>query len=201
MIEKRHRARSLVLRTDPSTAEAEVERFADALGWPCRGEIPADPRQGIPYEVQWSAGPALTLHFLIDDLSNTPAVTVSGDDPQAVDAAAQLTAKHLNTFSTDELLESARRTRRAADKARALVQAGIGASENFNQPLFNEIRDNLANKDTRLREAAIWAMSYVPFPQYRELLQTTAQEDPDRRLRDIARNVLAAFDRGGVPGS
>jgi hypothetical protein len=45
-----------------------------------------------------------------------------------------------------------------------------------------------------VREAAVWATAYSPWPQYRPLLKATAQSDPEENLRRDAFAVLAGFD-------
>ena len=199
MADQRYRAQSVVLRTPPPAAEAEVERFAEALGWPVRGEIPADPEHGVPFEVQWAAGPALTLHYVVDDLSGTAHVTVSGIDQPAVDGARALAERHLDMLSFAELIRAAGDRKAARERGRALIRAGVGAPPEFDERLAKLVREFLAGADPVLREAALWTMSYVPAAEYRDLLGRAAEHDPDPRLRQTAAGILAAYDQGGVP--
>lgn len=192
----RYRTRSLILRTRPG--EPQAQTFADRIGWPYRGEIPADPDRGIPYEVQWQAGPGLTLHYLEDDISESSGVAVTGDDPQAAEALARLAENFLDIYSHDDLLGAAAQPGRADERARALVRAGAGAPRTFDDRLFSLLERSFTDPEPAVREAAAWATTYVPHPQYRALLAGVVRGDPERRLRDLARQLMEGFDAEGI---
>ncbi|MFJ8531879.1 hypothetical protein [Streptomyces sp. NPDC093591] len=195
----RYFSRPLIIRGNPDEAEEQVERAAESLGWPCRGEIPADPDQGVPYEVQWMAGPALILHFVVDDLSNCSVVRVSGDSPDFVESAAFLVKGSVDVYSFEELLDSVEAAEDTEKSAQALMQASVGAPPEFSERLFGSIRSFLASGNPELQEAAIWATSFTPFAQYRALLNEVLATQSDLRLRKTAMSVLEAYDHEGVP--
>lgn len=189
----RYRTRSLVFRKMPS--EGDAERLANAMGWPVRGEIPADYARGIPREVQWSAGPAITLHYLEDDLSGNAYLVVSGDRKEIAEATAGIAEQHLAAFfSYEELLDSISKARKEPEKCRALVRAALGAPREFDDRLFEIVRISLRDKSPAVRESAIWATSYAAWPQFRGLLEDVVAHDHNQHVHDTAEGMLGAFD-------
>lgn len=176
-------------------AEGDAERLANAMGWPVRGEIPADYANGIPHEVQWSAGSAIILHYLEDDLSGSAYLVVSGDSKEAAEATAGIAERQLPAFlSYQELLDSISKARSEPEKCRALVRAALGAPKEFDKRLFEIVRTSLSDKSPAVREGAIWATSYAPWPQFRDLLEDVVAHDRNQQVRDTAEGMLGAFD-------
>jgi len=186
-----YRSQSLVFRK--GKAKNEVEHFAAAMDWPLRGEVAADPDRGTPYELQWSAGPALVMHYTEDDLSNTGYLVITGQRDDATQATAKVAERHLKFSSFDELLQEAGRASGTAERCRALIRVAIGAPRVFDRRLFDIIQNSLHDENPDIREAALWATSYPAWPQFRKLLENVAVHDPDHRIRDTAQGIAEAF--------
>lgn len=200
MASDRYRSRPLVLRSRAVEAEEEAESCAAALGWPCRGEIPADPDQGVSYEVQGMAGPAIILHFVVDDMSGSASLSLTGDFPEVVEAATELVKSSVDFYSFEELLEEVDVAEGSLNTGRALIRSSLGAPPEYDDRLFGKVRDFLSGSDPALQEAAIWATSYTPWPEYRPLLCGFLSNPSGERLARTARVVLDAFDQYGIPG-
>ena len=126
-------------------------------------------------------------------------LTISGTDRSRVDATRALAERHLDVVSFGDLLRSIEKQQTIRNQGRALIRAGVGAPPEFDKRLAKAIKKFLRSDDPVLREAALFTMSYVPAAQYRAFLDEAAQQDPDERLRQTARGILAAYDKGGVP--
>jgi hypothetical protein len=96
------------------------------------------------------------------------------------------------------LLTSHDGTRDPLPRARTLIQLGLGAPAEYDDEFFVRIRDGFASPEQWVREAAIWATAYSPWPQYRPLLEAAAQSDPAPKLRTDATTILAGFDHHGL---
>ncbi|MGW0791111.1 hypothetical protein ACWD04_23425 [Streptomyces sp. NPDC002911] len=190
------RTRRMVLR--PRFSEDEVNRLAVELGWPRREEYAADPEEGTPYQVVWAAGPKLSLHYFEDDIARNSYVVVVGEDAAAVRGAAEIIEVRLHTWRLDELVAEVDSSSGPTELTQAVIRAGLGAPEEFDDRFFTRINDALRHSDTRVRESAVWSVSYVPYPNYRPQLVQVRDHDPDEDLRDTAGLLLEGFDEAGV---
>jgi len=64
-------------------------------------------------------------------------------------------------------------------RAQAVIRVGLGAPDEYDEEFFELIRDAFTSKEKYVREAAIWATAYSPWPHYRPLLEAAAQHDPE----------------------
>ncbi|MFD8392389.1 hypothetical protein ACFV2N_25140 [Streptomyces sp. NPDC059680] len=145
------------------------------------------------------AGPGLILHFLVDDVSGSAAVCVSGDSRDAVEAAVELVKSQIPFSTFGDLLNAVDAAADSMDTARALIRAGIGAPGDFDEGLFSRVRSLLFGTDPVLQEAAIWAVSYAPWPEFRAALQEFLSASSNERLVLTARQVLEGFEQEEIP--
>jgi len=192
-----HRSRRLVLKAP--AGEDDVQRFVDELGWSRIAETPAPSSDEEPArEIGWAAGPALSLHYVEDPVSLNSYVVARGFEQTAVDALARLAEERLDTWSLDELLIAVDQPAEPLDRARAMIRAGVGAPEGFDQRFFDRISAATTDPDPMVREAALYATAYSPYPKYRAILELAAREDPDQQRRDDAWILLESFDTQGI---
>lgn len=190
------RTRRMVLRE--RFCEEDVERFAQELGWTKRGVDQADPEEGIAYHVVWAPpGAAISLHYTEDDLARDSYVTVIGKDAAAVHGAQVLVEPRLNTWPLAELLAEVDGASTPVLLARAVLRAGLGAPETFDEGFFARINAALQHPDRRVRETAVWAVTFSPYAEYRPALTAIRESDEDPELRDNAEILLEGFDENG----
>ena len=187
-----YKSEPLVFRA--AEGKSEVARAAEMLDWPLRGVIDADPETGVPYEAQWGIGAGPTLHYVVHDLSDSSFFFASANDPTAAAAAAELAAPYLDVETFDDLLAEVDRANGVNRTGRALLRAALGAPEAVDKRLVDRIRAALHDRDSRVREAAIWAITIQPWDDYRPLLTKLAADDRDQRIRDLARVVLEGYE-------
>lgn len=186
------RTRRLVLRD--RFAEKRIGDLASELGWPRREEYPADPEEGTDYQVVWAVAPSLTLHYCEDEISRHSYLVVAGEDPVAVRGTAELMEFRLDIWRLDELLDEIDAAAGPAQLARAVVRAGLGCPEEFDERFFSRLHGALRHSDPRVRERALWAVSYVPWPNYRPQLSFIRENDAMEDLRGTAGILLEALD-------
>lgn len=190
------RTRRMVLRK--RFCEEEVERFAQELGWPRCETDQADPEEGIAYHVFWAPpGAALGLHYTEDDLARDSYVTVIGKNAEAVHGAQELVEPRLNTWPLAELLAEVDGASTPVSLARAVLRAGLGAPHEFDETFFARINAALHHSDRRVRETAVWAVTFSPYAEYRPALTAIRESDEDPLLRDHAEILLEGFDEIG----
>lgn len=186
-----HRSRRLVLKRSP--ADDEVQQFADELGWPRRFDQPADLERRVHREIAWAAGPAVSLHYLDDPVSQHSYVVVWGGDRQIVESLASVAEERLGTWTTDELLAAVDNARDSMSLAVSVIRAGLGSPDEFDDRFFRRIKASMSNPDRRVREAAFYATAYTAWPQYLPLLEDAARTDPDRERRRDAQILVDSF--------
>ncbi|MFC4000000.1 HEAT repeat domain-containing protein [Nocardiopsis sediminis] len=191
------RTRRMVLRERFS--EAEVEDFAQELGWTRQGVDPADPEEGIDYHVFWAPpGAALALHYTEDDLAGDSYVMVIGKDAAAVRGAQALVEPRLKTWRSAELLAEVDRAVGPVALARAVLRAGLGAPEEFNEEFFARIGSALQHPDRLVRETAVWAVTFSPYAEYQPALTALRDGDEDPDVRANAEILLEGFDEAEI---
>jgi hypothetical protein len=192
-----YRSRRIVLK--PSAGEQEVQQFADELGWPRLDETEQEVEGGILREVAWAAGPALSLHYTEDPVSLNKYVAIWGYDKDNADALARMTESRLEVWTMDELLNEVENATSSLERAKAVIRAGVGAPDDYDERFFLCISSAMSDPDTRVRETGLYATAYASYPAYRPKLRQVAQEDPDPQRRDDAEVLLESFDIEGVP--
>jgi hypothetical protein len=189
-----HRSDRLVLKQPH--AESEVQAFADELGWPRMGEQDEDLAIGQSREVMWGAGTALSLHYVEDPVSRNGYAMAWGVKESAVIALAGMAAARLDVWSPAELFAAVDAADTPEGRTAAVLRLGLGAPDAFDRGFFDRITTAMADPDTGVREAAIHATVFSPYPQYRDALRRTAAGDPDPDRRVNASIVLDSFDDG-----
>ncbi|MEU4194465.1 hypothetical protein AB0E69_21385 [Kribbella sp. NPDC026611] len=176
------RSRRMVLRV----GEAEVQAFADQLGWPRVDEAVEEIGGLVSREVTWAAGTGLSLQYIEDPASLLRYLVVWGPAEDEVAALALMVERGVPVWSLDELLA-------AADGPEAVIRAGVGAPDSYDQRFFEYVVAAMTDPDTAVREAALYATAYSSYPQYREKLADVAQNDPDPARREDADLILESF--------
>ncbi|WP_311704327.1 hypothetical protein [Streptomyces litchfieldiae] len=146
------------------------------------------------HEVIWGKSGDLTLHYQEDVLTRSPAAFVTGEDQRRVQVASRILEQRLKPATTEELLEAAEAVRPSpADYMLAILRLGLGAPVDFDQRFFDQVRNAMRDTETGVRYAAVWATSYVEWPQYEPLLVRASEHDPSEKVRGDAAVVLAAY--------
>ncbi len=190
-------ARYVVLRERFS--EERVGRFAVGLGWSRQWETTADPDEGISYAVGWGAG-TLSVEYCEDDVSRHSYLCFAGEDAAAVEGATELAEARLDAWRVEDLLTAVDSATEPVELASAVIRAGLGAPRELDERFFAVIDDALQHPDARVREAAVWAVSYVPHPEYRGRLEALRDHDPEHDVWSTAQILLDAFDAEGIGG-
>lgn len=178
-----------------------MQGFAETLGWVRLGEQAQDINAAQSREVMWGAGPALSLHLIEDPISLNDYVMARGNDKSAVDALARLAEGQLDVWKQNKLLEAITDAGDEIEKAKAVIRAGVGAPDEFDERFYTAITAAMSDPSSAVREAALYATAYSPYPRYRAALENVAKTDPDENRRNDAALLLESFDEQGVPDS
>ena len=190
-----YHSRRIILKHSPG--EAEVQSFADELGWPRRMEEPADIEQRSVHEVLWFAGPEVVLRYAEDPVSQHSYVEARANRQTLVDALCALAEERLDAWQEEELLESIGATD-PMSRAEAVIRAGLASPEEFDDRFFSRINAAMSDPDHRVREAGIYATTFTVWPQYLPALRNAAENDPNEDRRRDARLALDLFRSEGI---
>lgn len=187
-----HESRRLVLK---QASPDQVQQLADELGSPRRYDQPADLPRRIR-EIAWATGPAISLHYLEDPVSQQSFVRAFGADRQIVEALTMLAEQRLNTWRLDELLTAIDNPKKPLTLALGVIRAGLGSPGEFDEGFFRRIKAAMSHPDTQVREAAFFATAFPAWPQYLLLLEEAARNDRDEERRNDARMLADASGEG-----
>jgi len=186
----------MVLRVFPG--KSLVEEHANSRGWHIIGFNEVDEKRGQPYQVLWHIERAAAIYLTEDEIARNSYVVINSSSPELVNRYTAETRSALNPWTDIEMLQEFDSAHAPQPRGRALLRLGVGAPEEFDSAFFSRIKEGLSDPDERVRNVAIWACTYSPWPQYRAPLEQIANSDPVEELRERARFTLEAFDKGGV---
>ncbi|MDT0342872.1 hypothetical protein [Streptomyces litchfieldiae] len=194
MSEEKPRSRRFVLLDD---ADGDtVEDFAQQQDWPYLSETAEDLDEMLPRHVSWAIEPSATLHYMEDLISDLNYVMVIADDPGTVRGAVAVIEDGLPVWTLDGLAADVDALTNPADLALALVRLGMGAPVGYDDRVFRRIRNAMNSEARRVREAALWAVTYEAWPDYVGALQDVLSREPDHDLARTAHALLAEMGAG-----
>ncbi|ELP67890.1 hypothetical protein ACKI1I_08980 [Streptomyces turgidiscabies] len=189
-----HQSDRLVLGSSPQ--DEAVEELAEEQEWLRVEEVTED---GVR-QILWAIGPGTSLTYTEDPVSSNAYIVLVSENREMFKQVLSVIHYELMPVERRALLTSIDEARDSLNRARAVIRAGLGAPDRYDEDFFTRIRDAFASPDKWVREAAVWATAYSPWPQYRPLLEVTKQNDSEEKLRGDAAAVLAGFDSQRVEG-
>lgn len=171
-------------------ADEALRGFADAWGWEAdeSRSDPADPMvlgawrsTREPAAIRYRVDPRLDFHVL--EVTGEGAEDVSSWVRLLVPSRAREDLAGLITLLADppswvELMHLA---------------AALGDPDELDPELFLTLANGLIHFDARVRQAAVLATAYLPWPRFRTALERLAETDPDPDVRARAAERLAAL--------
>ncbi|MFF3358136.1 HEAT repeat domain-containing protein [Streptomyces sp. NPDC002917] len=167
-----------------------MAELASEQGWQRVEEVTEEGSR----QILWAVGPGTGLTYIEDPVSRNAYAVLVSEDRETFKAVLEVIQDELMPWGRRALLTSLDEARDALARARAVIRVGLGAPDQFDEDSFTRIQEAFGSPEAWVREAAVWATAYSPWPEYRPLLEATAQSDPDEKLRSDASAVLAGFD-------
>ncbi|MEI8407045.1 MULTISPECIES: hypothetical protein [unclassified Kribbella] len=185
-------SRRLVLKDWGS--EEEVFEFA-AEG---RFELIRDESEDIPLgivrDVLWWITPTIALQYAVDTRSQCSVFALTGTPADDVKGIVESIEQGVHPWTLKELLAAVNDARGPAEVAAAVLRAGMGAPQSFDRKFYKVVRTAIRSHDAEVRSAGVWATSYSRWDKSRDLLETTAEADPEPSIRRDARVILEHYD-------
>ena len=182
------KSRRLVFRS--ASNYQEVLSFADSLGLLKLYEITGRPGELVIREVGWQIDPGLEMYYVEEIRTASSFVQVMGDDAEDVKDITEALQIRFSSLTPDELVNAVDTSESIEDSAHAVLQAGLGAPEQFDMRFYERIRAAIESADGQLREAGIWAASFPLWDELRAAIERIESGDPEKRLRSAAKAIL-----------
>ncbi|KAA5835992.1 HEAT repeat domain-containing protein [Saccharopolyspora hirsuta] len=170
---------------------AEVNEFAAARGWTELGTMRADPGAGVFFEKKWQVRDELSLHYVVDDLAGERYVLAMGPDPDA--ELAELTSG-LDTWTISEAAFNFDASVYRADKDRAVRLLGVVSPADPTRAIIDRVTKAARSDHSEIRHAAVLAMAYAEWPDYRRALEDLVERETDEAVLLDAQDVLSALN-------
>ncbi|MDA0182772.1 hypothetical protein OJ997_20840 [Solirubrobacter phytolaccae] len=172
-----------VTRDDVETAAWVMDFFIDHR---------TDGDKDTPREDVWRTIDEKTwLHEVEDPVTGLRFLVVRGEDR---DKHVRRIRKELDTVTHTEALKALKAASSRDDKLEALYQTGIAAPEEPNQRVVSALTKALEGEDDyHLRQAALIAIAYTSWPDFKAAVKTAAEDDESEAVRSTAHGMLKAF--------
>lgn len=198
MNEKKATSGKFVMRSFP--ALEEVEYLARSLGWAKASTVEkVPPFSGV--EITWSSSDGETLRYVEDEMTGNCYVTVEAPSRELVQRTTETVLDELLPWELEELLFAVDTATDAVDLGLAVIRLSIAAPSHREEQIFQRVRFALTHSDARVRDMAIAAITYSPWPEYKPILRDIAQSDPEQKLRERGGLVLQSFADAGIGGN
>ena len=190
----RNHGRRLVLRKE--TRSESLADFAALSDWEPIGHVPRDPAQGVFLEIIWKPDDDTSVYYVEDEFTNTRFVTAGAPDPGKVEQILADIARHVGVWSLRDML-AATKDKDPQRRMEALLRLGVGSPLRADPSVMKAVRRAAHDPDPVIRRAALWAMVYAEWPEYRDdMVELT--HDPDPVVADDASRALRRFIEEGV---
>ncbi|AQW48343.1 hypothetical protein ACIQPP_48070 [Streptomyces violaceusniger] len=198
MTEQYIRSRRLVLSEINPDAKRTVDVLSRQLGWPLQSEREEDRDEWTPRQIVWGVGPAITLQYQEDLLSDLAYLFVVGSDPKAVQNTLDIAAAHLPVWTLTGLVDAVRGETDPDDLPYAIHRLGLGAPRQFDEDVYACITEHIRSEDPEVRDSAVWAVTYEPWPEHVDALRELLSTNSDDELSRTVRNLLLEMSKEGV---
>ena len=183
----------LVLRD--SVSREEIDRLASEKGWIFSGEVKAT--GNTPYQKIWTTIDQRTaIHYIEDSLIVIHYLQIKGDRPEEVADDIRASLDVYDKYEIRNIVESASRSSEVID---AIYIAGVAAPQRYDEEYFQLFENVLSHPDPEVRRAAIFAMAYASWPQFRSLLERVIATDLE--VRKDAEIMLHSLEQNEWKGT
>ncbi len=101
----------------------------------------------------------------------------------------------LDTYSYEDVEQLVKDATSSEDYIRAIYRVAVAAPPLFEPRYFQLFAQVLANPDVRVRDAAIFAIGYVGWSEFRNILKQIQTTDTDHTVRESAAIMLDGYER------
>ncbi|MFH8679283.1 HEAT repeat domain-containing protein [Streptomyces lydicus] len=190
--------RRLILRDHVEAGD--IRSFTRNSGWTFLGDIERDPERGVFYEAKWESGDGGSVHYVVDELADVHYMVVTNEDPEAAEKVRSRIEGALAVWTLDEMLDDCYVHVYPAGWAKSLLRLGAGAPVHAVESVVAHVVFSSEHQDAAVRRAAVRAMAYSAWWEFKESLARLAHTDDDPRIAEEAGRVLELLEGTGGSG-
>ena len=177
----------------PGVDGQSITTLAFEQGWDLDAVLDAEPEAGTLAEKVFCAPRQAWVRFVEDPELDLSFIVVEGKK-KAVDAAVDTLKRGLPIY-TERGLRALSRAASPAARAHAAVRFGVLALSGLTKTSLDALLEALADRDLRVRKAALAAASYCEAEPLRAAIEQLALRDKSREVRSQASVLVAAYKR------
>ena len=151
---------------------------------------PADPRGLVTRQVRWQIDPGLEMLYAEETRSACCFLQVFGDNVDDVNDITEALRIRFSPLTHDDLLDDTGVSKTADERAHAVVRAGLGAPREFDDRFYAQIRNAMESTESKIREAGVWAASFLFWQEFQPPLERIESGDPEQDIRRAAKAIL-----------
>ena len=173
-----------------SMSKSNVYKLSVIRDWLWLERVPQS--DSNPYEEIWVKDvydDQTSIHYLEDHWIDLRYLVARGPDAEEV---AQQILSSLEIVDAQEVLRSSPIDLEAEIKA--VYQIGILAPQAFTQNFFEYLESKLTSKEVSIRKAAIIAVAYIGWSEFKPIVRVLKESDPEPEIREDASRLLDGFD-------
>lgn len=170
-------------------AERALQGFSDAWGWDADANV-AEAEARLVLAAWRSTREPAAIRYLDEPALGLRLLEVTGEG--AEDVASWIRLLVPCRAREDLPTEIARLSDPPSFVDLMHLAAALGDPDELDPELFLVVGNGFVHFDPRVREAAILATCYLPWPQFRRALERLSESDPDLEVRAKAAERLVA---------
>ncbi|MBW8483253.1 HEAT repeat domain-containing protein [Actinomadura sp. PM05-2] len=167
-----------------------MDAFARSHRWAMGKVTERDRASGTDGRVTWSAYEDTVLHYVEDAMFGIGYYLFTGRRPDALKEASAKAAQALTPWTVADLCDAFDRSGDPKARGQAVLRLGLAATAEPDRKVYDRISAALADRDGRVRYAALWAAGYTGYEAFGPALRAIAQNDPEEFVRDRAAALL-----------
>lgn len=178
-------------------AQQDVDHFASDHGW-VKTSMERKPAPFSGLEMTWSLPNNGTLRYTEDEMTQNcylVAVAATRDDAQSI---GNLILDELFPWELPELILAVDIAPNNLEFGFSVIRLGIAAPPRKDEEIFRRIQSALVHEDFQVRDMAIVATTYSPWPDYIPTLRSISENDPEPELRHRSAMVLESYANAGI---
>ena len=134
------------------------------------------------------------IHYFEDFYINTRYLLLRGQNKEKI---AEKIRASLDTYTLDEIRTKLQKQNIIPknEYINTVLSLGVAINQEYDREFFNDFIELMSNSDPDVREAAIFATTYLGWKEFYEPLQRLKNEDPNPSVRDFASDTLKSLER------
>ena len=172
-------------------SKSDFDQTAWKYGWLWAEDILRTKER--PYEIiRTTRSNQTSIHYFDDHLIDVRYIVIDGVETEAHSVYEQI-CDSLDIYKYEDVDDLLNNAVNADNYIYAIYRVGVAAPSRFESRYFRLFERVFTNPDSKVRDAAIFAIGYVAWPEFCEILQEMNKNDTDSTVRESAALMLDGY--------